>query len=329
LTTAIKPSDAASTLRSMEWRRLVTAKTAPNKQAERRSIEQNDAQSPPGGVRHRLATERGPWTPGVVLRTLKDPKYAGCNVWGRTTQKMGGAARRTPRHHWIMKPDSFEGIIDRDTFDRVQNFLRDRTASKPDEHYLAPLRDLLEANGKLSHALIVHDKNTPSLSVYYRRFGSLGKAYERVGFFQSASTLARIENAKRLKRLESAIAEEVAGLFPDRVSVLRPKLTMRPLLLIDGSTKVAISVCQPRTPPRGVPRWLFSVCTGSCDRPLLLCLPDPAERALPSFYLMPSLGRPTWKYKNLRPCDPWLSRGVRLDGLASFFGAAKQLGMTG
>ncbi len=285
----------------------------------------------------RFLNERGmkyrtgaPWTPGVVLSMLKHSKYAGCSVWGRTTQKMGSAARRTPRHQWIIQPHSFESIIDQGTFDRVQNFLRDRTASKPDEHYLAPLRELLEGTGKLSHSLVVHTKNLPCISAYYLRFGSPGKAYEKVGFFQSSSTLSRIESMKRVKRQEVTLVQELTGLFPDRVSVFRPKLTMRPLLVIDGSADVAISVCRPRTPLRGVPRWLFSVGTGRCDRPILLCLPDPVRRELLSFYLMPTLARPTWKYKNLRqPCDPWLAQGVRLDGLASFFAAAKQLGMTG
>jgi ribonucleoside-diphosphate reductase alpha chain len=56
--TAIEPSDATSTLRSSELAARGNGKDFPRKQAERRSIEQNDAQSPPRGVRHRLPTER-------------------------------------------------------------------------------------------------------------------------------------------------------------------------------------------------------------------------------------------------------------------------------
>lgn len=58
LTTAIEPSDAASTLRSNGVAANGNGKDGPHKQVERRSIEQNDAQSPPCGVRHRLPTER-------------------------------------------------------------------------------------------------------------------------------------------------------------------------------------------------------------------------------------------------------------------------------
>lgn len=58
MTTAIEPSDATSTLRANGLAANGNGNDGPHKQAERRSIEQNDAQSPPCGVQYRLPTER-------------------------------------------------------------------------------------------------------------------------------------------------------------------------------------------------------------------------------------------------------------------------------
>jgi ribonucleoside-diphosphate reductase alpha chain len=58
MTTATEPSDATNTLRANRSVANGNGKDGPNKQAGRPSIEQNGAQSPPRGVRHRLPPER-------------------------------------------------------------------------------------------------------------------------------------------------------------------------------------------------------------------------------------------------------------------------------
>ena len=51
------------------------------------------------------------WTHHVVQQILSHPKYAGCNVFGRTTQKLGTSSVRVPRSEWVLKPLAFEPIV--------------------------------------------------------------------------------------------------------------------------------------------------------------------------------------------------------------------------
>ena len=43
------------------------------------------------------------WDYLAVHSVLSHPKYAGCNVFGRTSQQLGTASVRTPRSEWVMR----------------------------------------------------------------------------------------------------------------------------------------------------------------------------------------------------------------------------------
>src|SRR6266851_4592303 len=47
------------------------------------------------------------WDHLAVYGILSHSKYAGCHVFGRTTQKLGTASVRTPKSEWIITPQAF------------------------------------------------------------------------------------------------------------------------------------------------------------------------------------------------------------------------------
>jgi|SRR5580700_8419512 DNA invertase Pin-like site-specific DNA recombinase len=65
---------------------------------------------------------------------------------------------------------------------RTQRGKREATLALPNEKLLETLRSLLRKRGHLSARLIARSRGIPSAPTYARRFGSLPRAYELVGF---------------------------------------------------------------------------------------------------------------------------------------------------
>src|SRR5581483_3864630 len=60
------------------------------------------------------------WKHGAVKSLLTNLKYTGCQVFGRTTQKLATPTVHLPKEQWTITPGAFRGIIDQDTFDKAQ-----------------------------------------------------------------------------------------------------------------------------------------------------------------------------------------------------------------
>jgi DNA invertase Pin-like site-specific DNA recombinase len=66
------------------------------------------------------------WGRSSVYRILTNDKYAGCNTYGKTTQRFSAVSRVVARPLWITHPDAFVPIVTREAFDRVQKLLKKR-----------------------------------------------------------------------------------------------------------------------------------------------------------------------------------------------------------
>lgn len=51
------------------------------------------------------------WTMSRVKYILSNPEYAGCSVWGRTSQRLGLQREKVAEKDWILKPNAFEPIV--------------------------------------------------------------------------------------------------------------------------------------------------------------------------------------------------------------------------
>ena len=97
------------------------------------------------GIARELNRLRIPYQPGrawrdwIVQRILKREKYAGSNVWGKTSKKMHGPGVGPST---MITANAFEGTIDQKMFDRVQRLRANLTSNKSDERLLADLKRL-------------------------------------------------------------------------------------------------------------------------------------------------------------------------------------------
>ena len=103
-------------------------------------------------------------------------------VVGASTTRLGSPQVPRPRTEWVIVPGAHQSIVDPTTFARAQEILAHLTLHKTNEQVLDELRSLLKAEGKLSGNLI---NNTPGMAcarTFWRRFGSVRKAFELIGY---------------------------------------------------------------------------------------------------------------------------------------------------
>ena len=143
------------------------------------------------------------WTHGVVASLISHPKYVGCNVFNRTTMRLGAAPVPVPKSDWVVCPGAHEGIVDSNTFALAQE-IRSRAAYKSNERLLEGLRSLLAVKGKLSNQIIDECADLPSSRTFWYRFGGFRRACELIGYDWRQN--GRTTDEEMLQHLRSLLA---------------------------------------------------------------------------------------------------------------------------
>src|SRR6202167_503742 len=136
-----------------------------------------------GELNRRCVPCRGScWNHYRVQQILSHPKYVGCNVYGKTSKKLGMPCSRVPEAEWVRTPRAFAPVVSEEVYLEAQRLLANRTICKSDEDVLDALRQLLAKHGRLSWQLIKKSPESPALSTYQKRFGGLRRAYDLIGY---------------------------------------------------------------------------------------------------------------------------------------------------
>ncbi|EAS0547084.1 recombinase family protein [Salmonella enterica] len=133
--------------------------------------------------RRGIAAEHGTkWTRGKIHEILTNEKYIGHNVYNRTSSRLKQRLIHNPQHEWIRCDNAFEAIISPELFLQAQEIIRNRSIHLSNEDLLCKLSELFKAKGKLSGIIIDEDDESPSSSVYRKRFGGLLQAYQLINY---------------------------------------------------------------------------------------------------------------------------------------------------
>jgi DNA invertase Pin-like site-specific DNA recombinase len=263
------------------------------------------------------------WSYWMVERILKRDKYVGSNVWGKTAKKMHGPEVRLPRKDWVVAAKAFEPIIDRWTFDRVQQLRAKMTANKSDAVLLADLKRLWRKEGRLSEVIIDKSRRVAACTTYYARFGSLRNAYRLIGYSQWEEYFKRRESALQTEQLHIEFSQRIAGAFPDCISLIQNPPRRRNLLLFDDRTVVSVYLCRSIPWPAGTPCWKLDPVKGEKHNITLLCTLNKRNDAIRNFYLFQSLGR-TGTYKFGNTCK-WLKTARRITAITQLPNALRAI----
>jgi DNA invertase Pin-like site-specific DNA recombinase len=196
-------------------------------------------------MRHMLPSNERSWGRSSIYRILTNEKYAGCNTYGKTTQKLGSGSRVVERHLWVTHPDAFVSIVERDVFDRVQKLLKKRGAApeRSDAYLIRGMKKVLAREGKLTHR-ILKEKGILGCA-YYRRFGSVMKAYEMAGYRPPSRTVRLSDAQICLRLLRRDFYTQLKQLFSNRVRFIGlPRQQLKQIVEIDGRLRIAVYLCR-------------------------------------------------------------------------------------
>jgi len=263
------------------------------------------------------------WNIVAVRNILTNPKYVGCNVWNRHTQRMRTSLRPVESQHWIVKPSCFPAIVNQETFDRAQATLqkiRDSRWSR--EKLLKRIRRLLKAKGRLSETLMLESRSLPSTTTIRKFFGTYRQLYDLLGYDLEPKHVFRAEQGRRSARLRQALGEEIKALFPENVFVQLHRRGERSILRIDDTFMVSILFCGQEKVPVGQ-CWGAKPAPAERDYITLLCLLNRRYDRVLHYYVAPKLGQ--WEYRRLYWNSPFLRQIVKLDRLEDFYSTVTKL----
>jgi DNA invertase Pin-like site-specific DNA recombinase len=266
-----------------------------------------------------------PWYCCDVYNIVTNPKYAGCNVWYRRTQRLREKRSAVEPQNWINKPAAFAPIIDCETFDRVQAALPRRSDSWwSDEEILTTLRRLLASKGYLSESLILRTSGMPATNTLHSHFGTYRQLYKAVGYRLPPHDLYHGEHAEPSIRLRRKLVKQLGEMFPEHVRVTSLPHSDRSILEVDHSYMVAVLLCISYQRPGGRRFWVVRPTSAEREHITLLCKIGPGINRIANYHLLPRVcipGRTHLSYDD----DPLLHRGIRLQKLSGFYAAVGAL----
>jgi DNA invertase Pin-like site-specific DNA recombinase len=189
------------------------------------------------GIAHRLNREKVPyqrneeWTRYVVARMLSNPNYVGCNVFSRSTMRLGTPRIERPRAEWIVIPNAHPTIVDEATFREAQKTFDGLTIRKTNDQILGELKELLASRGRISTKIIAKTPGMASPSTLRLRFGSMHQTYKLIGH------VAHCGSRPWTWMFREELMSRIQTMFPNEVSIIaggrwRSRLKLRNGLMV-------------------------------------------------------------------------------------------------
>ena len=260
------------------------------------------------GIKHCLNSA---WTRDKVRAVLSHPQYTGCHVFNRTSCRLHTRVVRLPKSDWILTPGAIEPLVDAAVFDKAQKILRRRSTLMSDEEMLDILREVLLQDGKITSRRLKRSLGTPSPSSYIRRFGSLRRAYELIGY----RACAPCEFRNRVQVMREGLLRQIADLFLVKFCCSTGRKMACPIALTQWIDCLGVIASSFKTLKQAA-RWRINPALRECRHLSLVARLDIGNDSFLDFRIFPHVDR---KMRiDLRPADPWLDRGVLLNELSDF-----------
>ena len=239
-------------------------------------------------TRRGVTSPTGHWRLPTVIRILSDPKYAGYNVWGRTSYRLGSPRVSIARSHWVLKPGAFEPVVDPQLFEKAQAVLAEQRQPYSNAELLDSLRTLLRRHGTLSYKVITNSPGLASTNTFVKRFGSLRHAFELAGHTHQ-QTVPSEEQMREAAQSREQLLGHIASLFPGQVSIVRPQDDGPTCLQVEGKLTVSVVVCPAVRRGRYI-NWFVDGRWTQGTTVTLLARLDAENRQLRDYYALPRPG---------------------------------------
>ena len=228
------------------------------------------------------------WEHRDVGTILTHPKYAGFNVYGRSSTRLYSRRREIARSDWTILPGAFEALVEPEIYAQVQLRLSTFTRNKSDKEMLDVLRVILAREGRLTMELIKNAPHAPSATTFRTRFGSLGRAYELVGYDCHGHD-GWLEKFRRIRTLRENLMREIVSLpgacvrVDDRGGRFRTRLRLR------GGRLISVIASRCFRGYKGAVRWLVKCVPDESRLVTLIARLNPDNSGFKDFFVVPPI----------------------------------------
>ncbi len=195
------------------------------------------------------------WNGVRVHGILKNPKYAGHNVFNRSSFRLRKRRTFNAPDQWVRADSVFEPIVSAEVFDEAQKIMaaRNRRISKDD--MLKQLKLVLESQGELSEAIINSYDMIRSSGTYKKRFGGMLEAYRLIGYTPHRSGEHLNQTRVVLERRHLLLDRIVVSL--KEAGFAAAKVPLRNVIAIGDRATIAVVVLRCFQTSGGALRWIY------------------------------------------------------------------------
>lgn len=227
-----------------------------------------------------------PWNGRAVQTILTHPRYVGCNVYGRSSQRLYTSTVIRPRSEWTIVPKAFEPLIDTVTFAQAQERIGRWPRNRSDTALLDSLKTIIAKEGKISDALILATPSVPCPTTYRARFGSLVKAY-RLLDYKATWNEQRLEQKHRVQSIRINLLNQIAAHSRGRVTIdMSPTRHTRLRLRTGRIVSVIVGLLFEY---KGEPRWLVKPVRTERRQIALLARLNDRNDAIKDLFVIPPI----------------------------------------
>jgi hypothetical protein len=263
-----------------------------------------------------------PWTRGTVHQVLTNEKYIGNNVYNRRSFKLKKKRVANSPEMWIRADGVFEAVVDSRIFYTAQGMIRERNRRFSDEEMLERLKRLFEQHGYLSGLVIDEAESMPSSGCFQRRFGSLIRAYEIVGF-KPDRDYRYIEINRNLRQMHGEIVSDTIASIEDLGGMVS-RNPVTDLLSVNGEITASIVIARCQQTPAGSLRWKIRLDTGLAPDITVALRMDSTNEAPLDYYLLPLFEMTTGRLR-LAEENGLILDAFRFNSLEFFFAMAERV----
>ncbi|MGE5056997.1 MAG: recombinase family protein [Acidobacteriota bacterium] len=262
-------------------------------------------------------SDRTPWDYLRVFAVLQNQRLIGTTIWGRTDTRFQNPARTRPPADWLVRPGTIPAIVTAEQFATAQKCIKNRSCipGLSKESILGKLSKMLAEGRPLSRTL---NRSFRLYSdMWRRRFGSILKAYELIGYQPSKHQRNSATAYWKIQALRKGFFKELKTIFDSRVRMVRfhgcPQYRV---LEVDNRVRVAVYICRNLKPKvSGQLRWKIVIRERYKNLPALLCLPDSDLSRITDLYFVSDFTSANTGYTTLSHDHPWLASENHLHSL--------------
>lgn len=271
-------------------------------------------------------THRGSWTHGAVREILTKPKYAGSLVYNRTTQYLHGPQKQRPESEWIVVRGAFQGIVDEVTFQKALEVRDSKTWYQSNAQLIERVRAILKEYGRLSMKILAQHPAGPLPSACRKRFGSLAKLYELVGYVSRKMPAMDLRNA--LYAMRKSLLDELVSMFPGQLKAVKPvrssqRFRWRTMLRHRTGLMISVRVCRHMWIPTKYQQWVIEHHGNENRFVTLLVLLNSDNTMIDRFVVVPRIS--FRRRFSIGANDPLLATGVPITDLSQLLAVLEQM----